>query len=223
MDTRFWGPPSWVMLHSLTARYPTHDNAQDNKKYREFFDILPKVLPCCYCRDSLKIYYRTHPFPKHPTTQRLMKWMYQIHRRVNKKLRKQGDTIPPDPTLAQVKQKYQEMRIDHYSKDIWNFIYATVFIQSIKYFQQARSCQWKRFPKKEAGQTHYFEFLKSLRNILPYLYPQQKDKIESFRVSTEIHSVEKGMRECFRLETRCHRPKMTFTKRLKLIQNYHVG
>ena len=222
MDTRFWGPSGWTLLHSLATHYPSDAKSQDKKHYKDFFDILPKVLPCCYCRDSLRVYYRSLPFPEHPTSYHLEKWVYDIHRRVNKKLRKQGDVIPPDPTFSAVSKKYQNKSIDRLPQDIWTFIYATTFIQSIKYFQQARSCHWKHFPKK-VGHTHYFEFLKSLRNILYYLYPQQKSRIANFQVSNQIDSVEKGMRECFRLEKLCHRPKLSFLKRLQMIKNYHVG
>lgn len=223
MDTRFWGPSGWTMLHSLAAHYPSDAKSQDKKHYKDFFDILPKVLPCCYCRDSLRVYYRSLPFPSHPTPTRLGKWIYQIHRRVNKKLRKQGELISPNPSFRQVLEKYHNKAVKSLSNDIWKFIYAIIFIQCLKYLQQTHSCHWRKSKADLVGYTHYFKFLQVLKNILPYLYPHQKEKVETFQISTQIDSVENGMRECFRLEKLCRRPPLTFRKRLRMIERFHVG
>ena len=61
MDTKVWGPSGWLLLHSIANNYgkenngiPTHIE-KDN--YGIFFNTLQYVLPCKYCRQSLKIFY----------------------------------------------------------------------------------------------------------------------------------------------------------------------
>ena len=53
MDTRFWGPDGWKLLHSITENYPTVPDKKNKDLYRKFFLSLPYVLPCVYCRKSL--------------------------------------------------------------------------------------------------------------------------------------------------------------------------
>lgn len=100
MDTRFWGPSGWRLLH-LVAASP---NAATNQT---FWESLPFVLPCKFCRASLSEYYTQHPIPKRSMD--FPKWLYTIHNCVNAKLRKQGQTVPPDPPFEEVNTRYNEL------------------------------------------------------------------------------------------------------------------
>ena len=97
MDTRFWGPSGWKLLHLIAAQ-PT------NPSHDDFWNALPFVLPCKFCRASLTKYYRKH---KRPTKGPLAKWLWEIHNEVNAKLRGQGQTIPPDPPFEAVQDLYE--------------------------------------------------------------------------------------------------------------------
>ena len=103
MDTKFWGPPGWRLLHTLTLTYePSNAVAM-----RQFLLTLPYVLPCKFCRASLTDYYRKLPFePALKSRTSLTRWLWQIHSLVNDKLRSQGQSIPHDPTLDQVQEIY---------------------------------------------------------------------------------------------------------------------
>lgn len=103
MDTKFWGPPGWKLLHTMTLTYEPSRAAQ----MREFLLTLPYVLPCKFCRNSLTEYYRQLP-PEQALKSRaaLVRWLWKIHSLVNDKLRAQGQTIPPDPSLSEVRQIY---------------------------------------------------------------------------------------------------------------------
>jgi hypothetical protein len=100
MDTKFWGPSGWRMLHLIA----TGPNAAKNI---QFWDMIPFVLPCKFCRASLTEYYEQLPVPTKQAD--FPEWLYKIHNLVNKKLRDQGQTIPPDPTFNAVHTRYTEL------------------------------------------------------------------------------------------------------------------
>jgi hypothetical protein len=101
MDTQFWGPAGWKLLH-LTAEggFPTEDA-------RTFWLLLPYILPCKFCRYSLSEYYKKYPVPTKSAD--LPKWIWSIHNCVNSKLRGQGLCNQDDPPFEQVHARYKSM------------------------------------------------------------------------------------------------------------------
>jgi len=97
MDTRYWGPSGWRLLHLITASPFTTGS-------KTFWEMLPYILPCKFCRASLSEYYKEHPIPSE--TSEFPKWLYTIHNCVNAKLREQGLCIEPNPTFQEVKNHY---------------------------------------------------------------------------------------------------------------------
>jgi len=77
-----------------------------------FFELLPYVLPCKYCRASLADYYGVQPLTadtlKDATS--FSRWLYEIHNRVNGKLRGQGLLTSPNPSWASVHAKYKKQQ-----------------------------------------------------------------------------------------------------------------
>jgi len=130
MDTRFWGPSGWKLLHLISFDY------QENKQeriYAQFFETLPYILPCKFCRASLTDYYRQHPFQENgkliPDLD-LAKWMYQIHNCVNDKLRKQGLNPSPNPPFSKVKEFYESWRTCNWNQQLstfWDFLFAVAY------------------------------------------------------------------------------------------------
>ena len=103
MDTRFWGPSGWRLFHLMVA---TPINGRDEKKISYFYTLLPYVLPCKFCRQSLTIYYKKTPIPDKYSE--LNYWLYKIHNNVNEKLRDQKLLTEPNPSFVEVKEKYQK-------------------------------------------------------------------------------------------------------------------
>jgi hypothetical protein len=101
MDTRYWGPPGWRLLHLITFAPSSKTQAT---VIRTLFELLPFVLPCKYCRASLSEYMEADPVP----TIGLPKWLWRIHNCVNAKLRGQGLPTTPDPDFASVRKIYEE-------------------------------------------------------------------------------------------------------------------
>ena len=105
MDTRFWGPSGWRLLHLIAA-------APLSKKRRpavkEWFELLEYILPCKYCRASFHDYIARQPLTtsivSNPKT--FSRWLYDIHNRVNAKLRDQGLLTKPDPSWSTVRDQY---------------------------------------------------------------------------------------------------------------------
>lgn len=72
-----------------------------------FFNVLPFVLPCKFCRQSLSAYYEADPPECAVREGRMGRWLWRIHNAVNAKLRKQGlPTTAADPTFAKVREIY---------------------------------------------------------------------------------------------------------------------
>ena len=105
MDTRFWGPSGWRLLHLITFAYEPSQAAD----LREFFSMLPYVLPCKFCRQSLSEYYEKEPLePALASSQTLSRWLWRVHNLVNGKLRGQGLLKSSNPPFTSVKKIYEE-------------------------------------------------------------------------------------------------------------------
>lgn len=102
MDTRFWGPSGWQLFHlvAFTAKHPD-----------DVLNQMKDVLPCKFCRASTTKFVHDHPLRGDPA-----KWVYEIHKMVNHKLRTQckddPDVVNPgeDPSFESVKQHYEGLR-----------------------------------------------------------------------------------------------------------------
>lgn len=126
MDTRFWGPCGWDLLHSISNNYPLEPNANTKKNYKIFFSLLTNILPCIYCRRSLRLYYTELPLTDDvfETRDNLMKWLYNIHNKVNDKLRKQGLINYSNPSYSTIKNRYNRNNHSCKIKKCWNFLYS---------------------------------------------------------------------------------------------------
>lgn len=108
MDTRFWGPSGWRLIHLITFTYTPSDSAKVGK----FFETLPYVLPCKFCRCSLTEYMDADPVKDALDSRKsLTKWLWRIHNKVNDKLRSQGLVTEANPPFEMVKKVYEE-RVD---------------------------------------------------------------------------------------------------------------
>jgi len=124
MDTRFWGPSGWTFLHLIATQAHT---LPMNHLYR-FFQELPWVLPCKYCRASLHDYYAVDPVPKNASEYPY--WLYRIHNRVNGKLRDQRLLKTPNPSWDVVKKRYETKISEACTQrriDGWDFLFSIAY------------------------------------------------------------------------------------------------
>ena len=103
MDTRYWGPSGWQLFHLIAFRSPNPGDVLRDMK---------KVLPCKFCRASTTEFVAAHPLRGDPG-----KWLFDLHNRVNNKLRTQCKDDPavvnpgPDPSFDDIKQRYAAMKV----------------------------------------------------------------------------------------------------------------
>jgi len=118
MDTRYWGPSGWRLLHLIAASPYANSN-------RQFWEMLPYVLPCKFCRSSLTIYYASYPIPT--KLSEFPKWLYIIHNCVNDKLRDQGQDVPQNPPMKSILEYYSNYYKQGCTKTLfpgWEFLFS---------------------------------------------------------------------------------------------------
>jgi hypothetical protein len=116
MNTTFWGPSGWEFLHTLTFIYPVKPSYNDKVKMQNFMNSINYILPCKYCRLSFTKYSQSLPINDYlDSKEKMIIWLYKIHNKVNKKLRKQGFCKYDNPELTTVKDKYKTILEHIYS------------------------------------------------------------------------------------------------------------
>ena len=131
MDTRFWGPSGWKLLHLITFDYTY--SPEKAIAIAQFFDTIPYILPCKFCRASLTDYYREYPFKTQDSINKdldLKRWLYDIHNCVNDKLRKQGLNPSPNPKFSDVSHLYEKWLKCDWQQQLstfWDFLFAVAY------------------------------------------------------------------------------------------------
>jgi hypothetical protein len=100
MDTRYWGPSSWDLFHRISFH---------SEHPHELLKNIAEVLPCKFCRNSTRRFVKELPYDSRNPA----KWLYDIHNKVNHKLRSQSLKDPkvvnpgPDPSFEDVSKTYK--------------------------------------------------------------------------------------------------------------------
>lgn len=124
MDTRFWGPSGWRLLHMVAFQAPNLDKTA----VHTFFENLAYVLPCKYCRASLCDYIASDPIPA--ASEDYAKWLFRIHNRVNGKLREQKLLETKDPEWSEIKAHYTTLLNKSCTENVmtgWDFLYSIAY------------------------------------------------------------------------------------------------
>ena len=126
MNTTFWGPSGWQLLHTLTFIYPIKPSFNDKVKMREFMNSLCFILPCKYCRLSFTKYTKTLLIDNYLDSRELIiEWLYKIHNKVNKKLRIQGFCKHSNPELSSIINHYETI-VDNITNNLNNTTSQTI-------------------------------------------------------------------------------------------------
>jgi hypothetical protein len=125
MDTRFWGPPAWRLLHIVAAHY---EPAKQRRAAAEFFEVLPYVLPCKFCRANLTAHYEgSSPAEALDSRADLEKYVYELHKRVSAKLRLEGGAPAPAPAFREVAEA-AAAAVDQTPMPVWDFLFSVAYI-----------------------------------------------------------------------------------------------
>lgn len=127
MNVKKWGPPSWIVLHSVPMNY----QKEQSNIYYNFYQSLGGVLPCKYCRNSYKHFFREAMFKDYlENKRRLSLGIYNIHNMVNKKLRDQGYNRKKDPKFKSIYNRYSRRISD---KNITESTFAMLYSITLNY------------------------------------------------------------------------------------------
>jgi hypothetical protein len=103
---------------------------KDKSAMRHFFEILPFVLPCKFCRSNLVKHYEALPLENAlDSKETLTLWLYKIHTLVNQTLRKQGQEVPKEPPFSAVQEIYEQRLEYGCSKTMfpgWEFLFSII-------------------------------------------------------------------------------------------------
>lgn len=165
MDTRFWGPDGWRLLHSVARGYPDSPTNQDRLLYKAFYNSLKYILPCIYCRMSLTQYTTELPLTDNylANSRELSRWIYLIHNKVNAKLRKQELLKDENPEFNEIYDRYT-----NYLNDI-NAKRCSCELPGLDFL----GCVVFNYPEDETGielvrQTNYIVFFTTLVEVIPF-------------------------------------------------------
>lgn len=93
LSTKHWGPSGWHFLFScIMGAYPvkltnSKEHQEIKKHFRQLFYNLQYVMPCIFCRESYKLFYKELPIKNFLKGRiQLMFWLYLIRDKVNQKL-----------------------------------------------------------------------------------------------------------------------------------------
>jgi hypothetical protein len=181
MDTRFWGPSGWRLLHTITFAY----NPIDKPNIKRLFETLPYVLPCKYCRKSLSEYMEYFPLePALQSRETLTRWLWKIHNEVNSKLRTQGLKRVEDPSFKDVEDFYTDILETGCSRTEfpgWDFLFSIADLHPFSRSSRksvpisgAPICQTIEEKNKwnclepEERLPMYIDFLKAVGKTLPF-------------------------------------------------------
>jgi len=157
MDTKFWGPSGWILLHMIAYKYPNKPTKNQKETHKKFFESLQETLPCYYCRQSLQKFYQQLPIDEYLNSKELLtEWIYLIHNKVNNKLRKQKLLNTQNPSKEEVDTRFKKLMSEECPMAGWKFIYAIAF-------NYPRNSKGISNYKKEA----YHTFFNSLGKVAP--------------------------------------------------------
>lgn len=107
MNTDYWGPAAWKVLHTIPWFYSEELTPQEQEEVVGFHHALGNVLPCVFCRDSVRKFMQAYP-PSDYVSKRVQLAQYEslLHNLVNVKLGKTvhknlGTAISAAATTAQ--------------------------------------------------------------------------------------------------------------------------
>lgn len=219
MDTRFWGPDGWKLLHSIAIGY----NKDNLYNYLLFFNNLKYVFPCIYCRESFtKFTAELPPDDFLEDSISFSKWIYLLHNKVNAKLRGQGLLSEDDPPFEEIYQRYLSYVSNINNSNCigmpgWDFIYSVILNypedMSAKDVTNERLAGYRIFidtlPKVLPFDIAR-EILSSAEPFSPYLTNRKE-------LSTYMHNLEKTLMK--EVNCKC----ISYKDRCNIIESHRAG
>jgi hypothetical protein len=131
-----WGPHGWKFIHFISLGYPRKPTDDDKNNYRNFFNMIPNILPCSICSNHFKENLIKHPLTDDIMNDRikLLNWSIDMHNEVNLITNKpiidyeQGlnlvinnFNIPPEEHIKEnnIKESFTNSNVSNISKKVY--------------------------------------------------------------------------------------------------------
>ena len=84
LDPKIGGPHFWFVLHTIAITYPYTPNEVTKKKYYDFIQNLPLMIPVDEIGNTFSQFLDRYPVtPYLDSRQSFTKWMHFIHNKIN--------------------------------------------------------------------------------------------------------------------------------------------
>tara|TARA_R110001592_G_scaffold154118_4_gene383026 strand:- start:428 stop:859 length:432 start_codon:yes stop_codon:yes gene_type:complete len=106
LNPKVWGPHYWFVLHTIANTFPLSPNDVTKKKYYDFIQNLPLLLPIQEIGNSFAKYLDKYPVtPYLDSRTSFMKWMHFIHNKINVSI---GEPeLSQEESMAQYYEEYK--------------------------------------------------------------------------------------------------------------------
>ena len=84
LNPTIWGPHYWFVLHSIALNYPKRPNDVIKKKYYDFIQNFPLLLPNTMCRENFTDILNAYPILPYLDSQKsFVQWTHFVHNKIN--------------------------------------------------------------------------------------------------------------------------------------------
>ncbi len=133
IKTTFWGPHAWAFLFSsIAGAYPIRvdpnnkDHIKTVKSFQAMITSLQHTLPCSFCQRSYVRFLKELPLNKYSNTRRdMMKWLYLLRDKVNKKLISQEKECYEREKLILMEKKLSKAQLQTKLKSLKKEVFFT--------------------------------------------------------------------------------------------------
>jgi hypothetical protein len=154
LSTKHWGPSGWHFLFScIMGAYPikitkSKEHQQIKKHFKQLFENMGYIMPCIFCRESYKSFFKELPIKPFLTGRmELMFWLYQMRDKVNKKLIKQENKCYNDEK-KKLKKQYKNglitedeyyQKVNNFKKDMFITLQSPPFVEVLDKYESIRA------------------------------------------------------------------------------------
>lgn len=101
LDSKVWGPYYWFFLTTVAMTYPDYPNDVSKRKYYDFFQNLPLLIPDTEMGNEFSVMLDKYPVSPYLTSKdSLLRWVNFIHNKYNVMLGKN------EVSLDEMMEKY---------------------------------------------------------------------------------------------------------------------
>lgn len=216
MDTKFWGPGGWKLLHAISFGFPDRYTNKSIDIYRRFYETIQYILPCETCRNNYKDHIKIHPISYITSKDTCKLWLYNIHNSASDIIRHENRNIGYNPEFELIKDKYDVLCKKKICKNsqVWDFMYSVAYMF--------------RGDMSQERYNGYILFYELLYEVMPFtlmktLYKEHikrhpiNDNITNYRTLTKwIYEYEKLVYQSL------NKNIISYDERLFTIENYET-